>query len=622
VDGFRIGSLALGKLGYIAACLAAAVVLVGSGYAHSVLAAASALAGGADLGGNVSPAAAQNILLMGLESRTDFQGHPLTAQEFTETHAGKAGSAASQGSQATDTLILIHVFAGGQRAVGYSIPRDDVVSFPHTVTVNGAVITEGKIDGAYADAYNQYVAQNIGTMGSTPALYTGANQAGQLFETQTVESVTGVHVDHFVVSNIIGFLHIAQQLGGISVCIAPAPASIEPGGEGFKGGSNLVDLPFGGAPLTASNSGFDAFKDGYNGKKGGAQYLHLGAAQSLAFVRARDSVPGVDIGRTQRQQAAIDYIIYHFKQQSILSDPGTISSMLTAAKSAIQVDQGFQLADFAPQMQSLTGKHLTMKTLPAAVTQGVDVPGLGANQDANYIYVPNLRQTVNNAFYGSAAVQPSKSVTVDVYNGSGTSGLAGTALSAFAAMGYTAGKTGNASAQSHQLTDDTQVFYGSGAQTNADSIAAIVGDSAGATADSALPAGHVEVLLGQKVIDMPAGLELFGAHTVTQNEFMTAAQQDGLPAADLTPALPNGTTTRGGTTGAATQSVSATAFGAQPAAASQPDAESQLAGLTSMMELAAGAQPGAAAQSAAKTPSTTYTGPKPSNVPAGIPCVY
>ena len=34
------------------------------------------------------------------------------------------------------------------------------------------------------------------------ALYQGANAAGQLFEVQTVESVTGVHIDHFVVSNI------------------------------------------------------------------------------------------------------------------------------------------------------------------------------------------------------------------------------------------------------------------------------------------------------------------------------------------------------------------------------------------------------------------------------------
>lgn len=35
-------------------------------------------------------------------------------------------------------------------------------------------------------------------------------------------------------------------------------------------------------------------KDGYSAKRGGAQYLHLSAAQSLAYVRARDTLPGVD----------------------------------------------------------------------------------------------------------------------------------------------------------------------------------------------------------------------------------------------------------------------------------------------------------------------------------------
>jgi hypothetical protein len=64
-----------------------------------------------------------------------------------------------------------------------------VVNYPHT-TLDG--ITEGKIDGACNYAYNQYVNENNGKM-SRDALYKGANEAGQVFEVQTVESVTGVH---------------------------------------------------------------------------------------------------------------------------------------------------------------------------------------------------------------------------------------------------------------------------------------------------------------------------------------------------------------------------------------------------------------------------------------------
>jgi anionic cell wall polymer biosynthesis LytR-Cps2A-Psr (LCP) family protein len=588
VRGSGIGTLIFGKFGYAAACLAAAIVLLVSGYAHGLVGHTTALEGGANLGSNnVPPTGATNILLMGLESRTNFQGQTLSSAQLTQTHSGKVNG--DLGSQDTDTLILVHVFAGGQKATGYSIPRDDVVNFPHSVTVNGAVLTEGKIDAAYLYAYDQYVSQNIGQMGTSSALYTGANQAGQLFETQTVESVTGVHIDHFVVSNIEGFFQIAQQLGGINVCIAPAPASIEP--DGFKGGGNLVDEPYPGAPLIKSNSGFDAFKDGYNEKKSGAQYIHLQPAQALAFVRARDSLPGVDIGRTARQQAAIDYIIYDFKHRNILTDPGLVSSMLNTAKSYLQTDQGFNLLAFAPQMQSLTGSHLKMFTLADAAVQNITIPGYPSLQDANYIYVPYLRQTVNGAFYGSAAVKAAKSVTVDVYNGSGAPGLAGNVAQAFAAAGYTAGTTGNASAQSQQLQNDTQVFYGAGAENNAASIAAMVGAQA-ATSLSSLAAGHVEVLLGQQVIALPPGLEAFGATTVTEQDFVTAAQQNKLPASEMPPVSTTGAT-------AATQSVSATEVGARAVARVDP---------------AAPAHP-------ASTPSAANV-KRPADVPAGIPCVY
>jgi anionic cell wall polymer biosynthesis LytR-Cps2A-Psr (LCP) family protein len=619
VRGSTIGTLIFGKVGYIGACLAAAIVLVVGGYAHGLTSSLDGLEGGANLGGNVPPAAAQNILVMGLESRTNFEGQPLTSAQFTETHSGSVNG--DQGAQDTDTLILIHINAGGRSAVGYSIPRDDVVNYPYEL----GGLTEGKIDGAYDVAYNTYITDNIGTMGQTAALYNGANQAGQLFETQTVESVTGVHIDNFVVSNIIGFYSIAAQLGGINVCIAAAPASAEPGGLGFVTGSNLEDLPYHGAPLSASNSGFDAFKDGY--KEGGpvAQYLHLQPAQALAFVRARDSVPGIDIGRTARQQAAIDYIIYDFKNRNILSDPGTISGLLNSASSFLQVNKGFNLLNFAPQMQSLTGKNLKLNTLAEATATGIDIPGLGASQDGNLIYVPNLQQTVNSTFYGSQAVKASKSVTVDVYNSSGASGLAGEVSQAFAADGYSTGQAADSTTQTQQPKDGTQVFYGAGAAANAGSIAAMVGESSGATALSSLPAGHVEVLLGTQVMVPPVGLEEFGASTVTEQQFLTAAAENNLPASEQPPATATGSTqsvsaTEIGPTTADAQTTQATA--AQAQASQTAAAQSTLDELTALMQAAAPAQSAAAATATGPATSSTYKGPRPANAPAGIPCVY
>ena len=135
-----------------------------------------------------------------------------------------------------------------------------------------------------------------------------ANQAGQLATVNTVESLTGVHIDHFIEVNLAGFYYLAQAFGGIEACVKPGPAALEP--DGFPAGTNLTDQD----PLTGTdNSNFDAYKDGYSKKKGGAQYLHLSPAQSLAFVRSRDTLPGIDVGRTYRQQAAIDYVVWKLK---------------------------------------------------------------------------------------------------------------------------------------------------------------------------------------------------------------------------------------------------------------------------------------------------------------------
>jgi hypothetical protein len=160
--------------------------------------------------------------------------------------------------------------------------------------------------------------------------------------------------------------------------------------------------------------------------------------------------------------------------------------------------------------------------------------------------------------------KPTRSVTVDVYNGSGAPMLAGDAAQAFAPLGYTPGKAGNSSAQTQAVQDDTQVFYGPGTDRAAARIADEVGAMT-ATSLSSLPAGHVEVLLGSQVTALPAGLETFGGTTVSAQDFAVAAAQDNLPAAEMPPAS-TGTTTPA----PSTQSVDSALLGAHPQASAHP----------------------------------------------------
>jgi anionic cell wall polymer biosynthesis LytR-Cps2A-Psr (LCP) family protein len=518
VRGSKRGPITKGKVGYAIACLACVITLAVAGYLHEVVDLTETLGVGVALG-NAPSVGAMNILVMGLESRTTLQGQNLSVQQLTETHSGSESEVAAglQGSQDTDTLILIHVFAGGHKAVGFSIPRDDVVNYPRA-TYDG--LTEGKIDAAYAYAYDQSLDQTDTSNMTQAQRYLAANQAGQLFEVQTVESVTGVHIDHLIVSNIIGFYELSQQLGGLEICIQPAPAQ-----GGLPAGANLTDND----PLTGTdNSGFDAYKDGYNAKQGGKQYLHLSASQSLAYVRSRDTLPGVDIGRTARQQAAIEYIVWKLKAGGVLSDLSAIPTLLSNAKSYLMYDSGWNVIEFAQDIRALSPDSLHFTTLPEISTNNVDIVGYPGAQSANYIDVPQIQQQVNNAFYGSSMIPPTASaVTTDVYNGSGSYGLAADVSQDLVAMGYKAGAVANSSAQSQPLGDDTEVFYGAGSATeaNAQVIANVMGVQS-VTSLSSLPAGHVEVLLGSQVTAQAPGLEMFGADSVNALEYVSAAEQN------------------------------------------------------------------------------------------------
>lgn len=75
------------------------------------------------LGGN-SDDGATDILLVGMDSRTDAHGNPLSAQELAQLHAG------DDVATNTDTIILVRIPTNGRSATAISIPRDLYVQSP------------------------------------------------------------------------------------------------------------------------------------------------------------------------------------------------------------------------------------------------------------------------------------------------------------------------------------------------------------------------------------------------------------------------------------------------------------------------------------------------------------
>ena len=454
---------AAGKAGYVLSCVGAALVLAISGFSYFVIKNVDAIGGSHAIVSGPS-IGAQNILLMGLESRTDWQGNILPDDVLKALHACNAAEiAAGCGGNATNTLILIHVFANGGKAVGFSIPRDDWVTFP--TPYDGQ--SQGKIDQAYGFALaaeeNQVKAQDP-TISQSQLAFDG-NEAGRAAAVASVELLTGVHIDHFAELNLDGFYELAKAVGGVEVClIHPVPYD-----------------PY---------SGFSAAKAGYQ---------HLSARRALAFVRQRHGLTNGDFDRTKRQQAVIDSVTKQLRSHGVLGDLTKLNDLLSVAKQYLITDAGWNLLDFISQMRGLSLGNVTFRTLPEVAPITID------GQDANEINPAQIQQIVQDAFYpapgtsSSSAPKPKDTqspsqVTVDVYNGGNTPGLAGQVSAALVKDGYKAGKVANASSP----LATTEVTYGTGASASAGTIASMF--SVTATASTTVAAGHVEVLLGANAV--------------------------------------------------------------------------------------------------------------------------
>ena len=452
-----------GKAGYALSCMAAALVLTVSGFSYFVVNDVSSIGGSHAI--NSGPSiGAQNILLMGLESRTNWNGDILPNDILNALHAGsRQGVENGVGGNATNTLILIHIPAGGKKAVAFSIPRDDWVNFPQTYDGQ----SQGKIDQAYGDAMAEkesQLYQQDPKMPKNQIAFQG-NEAGRAAAVDTVEMLTGVHIDHFAEINLDGFYELAKVLGGVEVCLR-----------------NPVPLD--------TYSGFYAKKAGYQ---------HLNAKMALAFVRQRHGLTNGDLDRTHRQQAFLDSIMQELRTEGVLSDLGKINSLLSVAKQYVITDSGWDLLDFATQMRGLNSSNLTFHTYPIVAYATI------AGQSANQVDPAVIQKITQETFYpapaasGSARPKPSSvpsvsaaeaaKTTVDVYNGGSTPGLASQVSTALLKYGFKAGLVGNSGALAA-----TQVLYGTGAAASAGQIASLFGVSAAASTEVA--AGHVQVMLG------------------------------------------------------------------------------------------------------------------------------
>src|ERR1700759_328382 len=261
-----------------------------------------------------------DILLVGLDSRTDAHGNPLSAEELETLRAG------DDESTNTDTIILIRIPNNGKSATAISIPRDSYVAAPG--------LGKTKINGVYGQT-REAKRTSLVKAGDSAADAAGrGTEAGREALIKTVADLTGVTVDHYAEIGLLGFALITDALGGVQVCLK------EP-----------VFEPLSGADFPAGTQKLDG-------------------AEALSFVRQRHDLPRGDLDRVTRQQAVMAELAHQIISGKPLSSPSTLSRLQSAVRGSVVIAVGWDIMDFVQQLQSLAGGNVAFAPIPVLQEDG------------------------------------------------------------------------------------------------------------------------------------------------------------------------------------------------------------------------------------------------------------
>jgi LCP family protein required for cell wall assembly len=428
--------------GRIVAGLVALTILVTSGWGWYLGRVADATVNRTDAiptSGNeetVTTGEAMNLLLVGNDSRAD-----LSDQQLAELNAGEDSGVN------TDTMILVHIPADGTKASFVSFPRDSYVQIPG----HGS----DKLNAAYA-----YGRQNAPDSASEDA----KNAQGAQLLVQTISGLTGLRIDHYAEVDLLGFFELTSVVGGVEVNLC-----------------NAVD---------------DSY---YSGAVFPAGVQTIGGADALKFVRQRHELPNGDFDRIVRQQVFIAGVLRKMLSEDVLLDLGKQRQLVSAAANSLTVDQNLNLLQLAQQMQSVTAGSIDFQTVPIANRDDRDDDGRSIvrleDEDALHTFFAQLSadpaETAAPTTAAPATVAPAD-VTVEVYNGSGTKGLAASAATALQSAGYVVGATANADSSDYTATE---IRFAAGDEALATTLAASVPGATTKVVDDATP-GTVQLVLG------------------------------------------------------------------------------------------------------------------------------
>ncbi|MFE9246535.1 LCP family protein [Nocardiopsis sp. NPDC006938] len=313
-----------------------------------------------------------------------------------------------------DTMLIASVNVDSGAATLVNLPRDLMVDLPGCEAVEG-------YEGMQAQQGMINSAMTFGGVGC---------------QWKAVEQVTGVHLDHFLMMDFVGFKDMVDAIGGVEMCI-PEP----------------VDDPKAHLVLEAGLQTLDG-------------------EDSLGFVRSRYSQgDGSDLSRIDRQQEFMGAMLREVLSSDVMTSPVTITRFLGAVTDSITTDEELTvdtMADIA----------ISMREVDLDRVQFVTVPNGAHPADQNRIIMSEpsaseLFEAINNGVDlaggkddgkkdddgdGADAVEPGD-VSVQVVNNTAVEGLALEIQAVLVQDGFVVTGVGNPETRAPEATT---VYHGPG----------------------------------------------------------------------------------------------------------------------------------------------------------------
>lgn len=224
--------------------------------------------------------------------------------------------------QPLDGKIFVLVIGNDARAGNPDRSRADAL---HLVGLNAKTM-KGGILNFPRDSWVPIPGSGSGRINE--ALYRG----GPELQARTVEQLTGIRIDYYVMTGFEGFMALVKKIGGIRYRVRKG--MFDPGGSG-------AHIPAG--------------------------TRRLDPGDALAFARTRKSLPNGDIDRTTNQGRLLLAMLRQLRKE-VARNPGALLKWIEAGRRFTRLDispaETFRLAVLASQVSA---RDVDMVTVPATI---------------------------------------------------------------------------------------------------------------------------------------------------------------------------------------------------------------------------------------------------------------